>query len=494
MSAERSTLASGTLVAGKLRVVRSLGVGGMGAVYEVEHQLTRHRRALKLLHPEVAREQEAVTRFLREASAAGRIGSDHIVQTFDAGVLDTGEPYLVMELLEGQSLGDILDQRGTLSEREARDWIAQACDGLQAAHEAGIVHRDIKPDNLFIERSGRVKILDFGISKFDSALTGELQLTRDNLAMGTPYYMAPELTTAANRADARVDVYALGVVLYEAVTGQKPFVADTFPQLVIRIHQGNYAPASSVSATSHLLDRIIARAMARDPHERFETPRALALALRDLDQATERAPAAHSAEPAPGAAGFMPFAATPWAGAGADPNSPTVRFVEPEASRVGAPPNESGAGSVGASTPPRSLEPTLLSAGSEPPRASAQRAVPRSTRKASAFLAALLLAGLALGWTWWRAQQVGGGASLSAARGSVEVLPQGAPPATLITPAQALPPRPGSVELSAPASSLSAPAASSNAAGRIVPHSPVNNDKSSSRAAQHQLDQANPFQ
>ena len=478
MTADRPMLAPGTLVAGKLRVVRSLGVGGMGAVYEVEHQLTRHRRALKLLHPEMAREGEAVTRFLREASAAGRIGSDHIVQTFDAGVLDSGEPYLVMEMLEGQSLGDILSERGTLEEREARAWIAQVCDGLQAAHDAGIIHRDIKPDNLFVQRSGRLKILDFGISKFDTALTGELQLTRDNLAMGTPYYMAPEQTTDANRVDARVDVYALGIVLYESVTGQKPFTADTFPQLIVRIHQGSYAPASSVSATSMLLDRIIARAMARDPDARYRTPRELALALRELDQPTERAPEPQPSDLQSGREVF------------ANPQSPTIRIVEAASPRVEALPAPSAA----ANTPPRSVGPTLVSAGSEPPGphnapAENEPVLTAHQRSRPAFVLALLLGVTALGFgLWWHAERDAGETAAVATPVTPGSVSHFGTANTLVTPAGS---SPAVLGAALPSASLDTSAASAptSASVRINAHPAA----SSSRAAQHQLEQANPF-
>src|SRR5690349_8470036 len=149
MSDETPALAVGTLVAGKLRIVRALGIGGMGTVYEVEHELTRHRRALKLLHAQLAHNHQAVARFLREASAAGRIGNPHIVETFDAGTLESGEPYLVMEMLRGQTLSDRI-ARGPMPIAEVVDLVGQACDGVQAAHDAGIVHRDLKPDNLFV--------------------------------------------------------------------------------------------------------------------------------------------------------------------------------------------------------------------------------------------------------------------------------------------------------------------------------------------------------
>ena len=233
----------GTLVGGKLRIVRLLGTGGMGAVYEVEHELTKHRRALKLLHARYKVYPELIQRFLREASAAGRIGNPHIAETFDAGELETGDPYLVMELLKGETLADLLRRKQTLTVTEASELVRQACTGVQAAHDAGIVHRDLKPENLFvIERDHRpfVKILDFGISKFDPQLTGgEMSMTREGTSLGTPLYMPPEQVRGDKRIDARADVYALGVILYECVTGRRPYEAETLAHLAVLIHEGH---------------------------------------------------------------------------------------------------------------------------------------------------------------------------------------------------------------------------------------------------------------
>lgn len=238
-------LAPGTVLAGKFRVVSRLGEGGMGAVYEIEHELTKHRRALKLLHKSMAELPSVVERFLREASAAGRVGNPHIVETFDAGVLDTGEPYLVMELLRGQPLSARI-AAGKMPLLEVVDLIGQAAAGVHAAHSAGIVHRDLKPDNLFITEGadGRpfVKILDFGISKFDPQKTGGLQLTQEGAALGTPYYMPPEQIRGEGSLDARADVYALGVILYECLAGVRPFEAETLPHLAVLIHTGQPKP------------------------------------------------------------------------------------------------------------------------------------------------------------------------------------------------------------------------------------------------------------
>jgi serine/threonine-protein kinase len=280
---EVDRLAPDTVVAGRFRVVRLLGEGGMGAVYEVEHEFTKHRRALKLLHGELSDNREAVGRFLREASAAGRIGSRHIVETFDVGQLDDGTPYLVMELLRGESLADRLERlQGTLPVNEALDLVRQAAIGVQAAHTAGIVHRDLKPENLFIVEGPEplVKILDFGISKFDPALTGSPSLTTDGATMGTPYYMSPEQVRASGPIDAQSDVYALGVVLYECVTGKRPFEAETLPALVVLIHDGQYPPPSAVRpSVGKNLDYIVTRAMAREKTERFQSAADLAIAL-----------------------------------------------------------------------------------------------------------------------------------------------------------------------------------------------------------------------
>ena len=241
----QGALAPGTLLAGKFRVVSLLGEGGMGAVYQIEHEITKHRRALKLLHKSMAQLPSVVERFLREASAAGRVGNPHIVETFDAGVLDTGEPYLVMEILRGEPLSARI-ARGPMPVLEVVDLVGQACGGVQAAHDAGIVHRDLKPDNLFVTEGvdGKpfVKILDFGISKFDSTKTGGLQLTQEGAALGTPYYMPPEQIRGEGSLDARADVYALGVILYECLAGVRPFEAETLPHLAILIHTGDAQP------------------------------------------------------------------------------------------------------------------------------------------------------------------------------------------------------------------------------------------------------------
>lgn len=287
--ASPDTLAPETVVAGKLRVVRALGQGGMGAVYEVEHVFTKHRRALKLLHPQFAANPAVVARFLREASAAGRIGNPHIVETFDAGQLPGGEPYLVMELLSGSALDQLLARRGRLPVAEAIEIVRQACSGVQAAHDAGIVHRDLKPENLFLLSGTQrfVKILDFGISKFDDSLVDVPALTTAGSIMGTPFYMSPE-QVRGETLDARADVYALGVVLYECLSGEKPFLADNLAELGVKIHQGKHRALSELCPDiPESVARVVATAMAVDKNARWASASELGARLTALGEQLE---------------------------------------------------------------------------------------------------------------------------------------------------------------------------------------------------------------
>jgi eukaryotic-like serine/threonine-protein kinase len=276
-------LPAGTLLAGKFRIERLLGAGAMGAVYAIDHELTRHKRALKLLHPEVRLVPDLVHRFLNEASAAGRAGNQHLVETFDAGTLPTGEPYVVMELLQGETLGSLLVRERVIGPARASDLIAQAAEGMHAAHRAGIIHRDIKPDNLFITlREGRpfVKILDFGVSKFSNVSAGQTRRTKAGMLYGSPAYMSPEQIMGMPDVDPRTDVFALGVVLFQCLTGVLPFDAPNIHALTARMLTGTPTPIETLRADLPLgLSDIVRYALATARTDRLPSARALADAL-----------------------------------------------------------------------------------------------------------------------------------------------------------------------------------------------------------------------
>ena len=299
-------LSTGEIIDGKYRTIRLIGEGGMGAVYEAENIRIHRKVAIKVLHAGVAETAEAVQRFEREAQAAGRIGSEHIVEVLDLGNLASGDRYMVMEFMDGDSLGGRIKSKGRLSPAELYPIAYQLLAALDSAHSAGIIHRDLKPDNVYLLRSRGgvadfVKLLDFGISKFNQ-LSGDsgFSMTRTGAVMGTPYYMAPEQAKGAKDADHRVDLYAAGVILYESVTGEVPFNADTFNELLFKIVLEEPRPVQLlVPQIDHGFAAIINKAMTRDPAARFQTAKEFQLALEhwannagpELAQAL-RAPAA----------------------------------------------------------------------------------------------------------------------------------------------------------------------------------------------------------
>ena len=276
---------------GKLHVLRLLGEGGMGAVYEVEHLITRHHRALKVMHQSYSASTETVARFIREAGVAGTLKTPHVVETYDAGQLEDGSPYVLMELLQGHTFAALVDDGPRLSAGRVVGIVCQVLEGLAVAHDAGIVHRDIKPDNIFVSEDDRgrerVRILDFGISKFAdterNSFTGagfEGTLTSDHTVMGTPYYMSPEQATGAKLVDERSDLYSIGVMLYEGLAGERPFDAQNMAQLVIKIHAGEYKRLIEVAPhVSPELAALVERAMHHHASQRFASARELLAAL-----------------------------------------------------------------------------------------------------------------------------------------------------------------------------------------------------------------------
>jgi len=269
-------LEPGAIIDGKYQIVRSIGAGGMGEVFEGENTRIRRRVAIKVLHASAALNPDAVDRFEREAQAAGRIGSDHILEVLDLGALEGGERFIVMEFLEGETLGQRIERLGRLAPQQLAPIMRQALTGLKAAHGAGIIHRDLKPDNVFIcrEKAGVpdfVKLIDFGISKFHS--TGsDMSMTRTGAVMGTPYYMSPEQARGSRDIDQRSDLYAMGVILYEALSGAKPFDAETFNELLFKIVLSTPPPLSeSIPDIDRPFESIVYKAMARDAAHRFQS-------------------------------------------------------------------------------------------------------------------------------------------------------------------------------------------------------------------------------
>ncbi len=233
-------LAPGQVIADKYRVERVLGEGGMGYVVAAHHLKLDQRVALKFLKPEALKHPHVVQRFAREARAAAKIRGEHVARVIDVGDLPSGAPYIVMEHLDGEDLAHRLHQRGPLPVAEAVGYMLEVCEALAEAHAAGIVHRDLKPPNLFLARSaGRIpiiKVLDFGISKSlgEDAETGR-NLTSTSMVMGTPHYMSPEQLRASRDVDARSDIWALGVVLFELLTGQPPFDGENTTAVITAI-------------------------------------------------------------------------------------------------------------------------------------------------------------------------------------------------------------------------------------------------------------------
>jgi eukaryotic-like serine/threonine-protein kinase len=258
----------------------------MGVVMAALHEQLGQRVALKFLTDNAYQQPEAVARFVREARAAVQIQSEHVARVMDVGTLDNGAPYMVMEYLRGRDLKDVSTRRGPLPVSEAVDYVLQACDAVAEAHSLGIVHRDLKPSNLFLterpDGSPLVKVLDFGISKalHPGERGSQLQMTASAAIMGSPQYMSPEQIRSSKNVDARADVWALGTILHELLTGSPAYVADTVPGLLAMIVADPPPPLTAARADAPVdLEAIILRCLEKDRERRYPSVAALARAL-----------------------------------------------------------------------------------------------------------------------------------------------------------------------------------------------------------------------
>jgi len=284
----------GTTVDGRYQIERKLGEGGMGIMYLAIHAMIGNRCALKVLRGELSGEGEVAERFIQEARAAAAIGNDHIIQITDFGQLPDGAAYFVMEFLDGLALHDVIKEKPQMEAERVLDVVIQCCEALTAAHSASIIHRDLKPDNIFLVKKGNtsdfVKILDFGIAKVASGDTGK-RLTKTGMIFGTPQYMSPE-QAAGTGVDARTDIYALGIIMYEMLCGHVPFEADTFMGVLTKhLYEEPIPPSRLVPPVGidQNLEAVLLKAIAKKPDRRYQSMEDFASDLRALREG--RAPA-----------------------------------------------------------------------------------------------------------------------------------------------------------------------------------------------------------
>lgn len=291
----------GDVLAGKYRIERVIGSGGMGMVVSAQHLKLDERVAIKFLLPDALASKEVVARFEREARAAVKIKSEHVARVIDVGTLETGAPYIVMEYLHGSDLSKVVKNEGMLPVPVAIEYVLQAAEALAEAHAIGIVHRDLKPHNLFLARRADgtpcVKVLDFGISKFVGGASNseaEGSLTATNAVLGSPIYMSPEQMSSPKGVDARADVWSLGATLYKLVTGKAPFMGDSVPEICGMILMGVEPPPifQFCPDAPPGLEHVIKKCLQRNPADRWANIGDLATALAEFGPPTAHTSAA----------------------------------------------------------------------------------------------------------------------------------------------------------------------------------------------------------
>jgi eukaryotic-like serine/threonine-protein kinase len=321
--------ATDEVLADKYRIERELGRGGMGIVLAATHLQLEERVAIKFLLPELASDPALVARFLREGRAAIKIRSEHVVRVRDVATLPGGTPYLVMEYLEGKNFEELLEEQGRLPAETAVDHVLQATEALAEAHALGMVHRDLKPANLFLahraDGSPCVKVLDFGIMKATEVKDAvNFDNTNSSIVMGSPRYMSPEQMRSTRAIDTRADIWALGVILHELVTGAAPFDGETMPDLLAAILQ-DPAPAlrKHLPEAPHGLEAIVAKCLEKDPSARYADVAELTEALAPFGSAMARVSADRVAR-----------VIRPRSAVGRNTSAPIVRTTIPSASEL----------------------------------------------------------------------------------------------------------------------------------------------------------------
>ncbi len=387
---------AGQILASKYRLEELLGSGGMGHVYRATNELVGRPVAIKLLRPEHAANEQVVDRFLREARAANLVRHPNVVDVLDIGKDESGSPFIVQELLKGQDLARYAAERGRLSLEEVVDLICPVIDAIAEAHAQGVVHRDLKPENVFLAQgaSGRItpKLLDFGISKVRA--TSNVRATEVGVMMGTPAYMPPEQLQGARDADARSDVWALGVMLFELLSGRLPFIEDEAPALFIAIATKDAPRLSEIcSDIPPSVSKIVERCLRRKPDERYPTAAELARDLRLMVQGQELEPTGKRSIP-PELLARAPKVAIPAspiaptiAGVGAPHDPPPAVRVAPARTEAAVPdlelPPPKPAAKIGAQAKP--------SAPAPPPSAPTPPPAPRSEPRVVAPLPGVML-------------------------------------------------------------------------------------------------------